>query len=113
MSENSTVACRDFAAARHSRRVLLTAGAVAGGSLSLARLLKAESAGELRASTAKNCIFLFQFGGPSQFESFDPKPEAPLEIRGEFDAIQTSNPALRIGEHLPKLAAMAHRFALA
>ncbi len=55
---------------------------------------------------------LFQFGGPSQFESFDPKPEAPAEIRGEFSPIATSNPELRICEYLPKLAGLAHKFAL-
>jgi hypothetical protein len=55
---------------------------------------------------------LFQFGGPSQFESFDPKPDAPAEIRGEFGTIPTSNPDLRVCEYLPRLAGMAQKFSL-
>jgi uncharacterized protein (DUF1501 family) len=97
---------------RLSRRSLVCAGALAGSGLSLAGLLRAEATGLSRAATAKSCILLFQFGGPSHLDTFDPKPEAPAEIRGEFAVIATRNPDLRICEHLPRLAERADRFAL-
>jgi hypothetical protein len=55
---------------------------------------------------------LFQFGGPSQFETFDPKPNAPAEIRGEFKPIPSSVPGVLVSEHLPRLAKLAHKYAL-
>jgi hypothetical protein len=54
-------------------------------------------------------ILIMLEGGMSQYESWDPKPEAPREIRGEFGAIAASLPSLRIGEHLPRMAAVVHR----
>jgi hypothetical protein len=61
---------------------------------------------------ARACILIFQWGGPSQLDTWDPKPEAPEEIRGEFAAIATRLPGLRISEHFPRLAAQAHRLAI-
>ncbi len=58
------------------------------------------------------CIVVFYYGGPSQLETFDPKPEAPAEIRGEFASIATSAPGVRICEHLPRLARLMNRVAL-
>lgn len=58
---------------------------------------------------AKSCILIWQDGGPSHFETFDPKPEAPIEIRGEFAAISTKIPGVQFSEHLPKLAAIADK----
>jgi hypothetical protein len=55
-------------------------------------------------------IFLFLFGGPSQLETFDMKPEAPRELRGPFSSIRSRTPELRICEHLPKLADISHKF---
>ncbi len=98
--------------ARVSRRSVVCAGALAGSGLTLADFLRAEGERLPGEATAKSCIMLFQFGGPSHIDTFDPKPEAPAEIRGEFAAIATSNPALRISEHLPLLAKRADRFAL-
>jgi hypothetical protein len=57
-------------------------------------------------------IVLLLEGGISQFESWDPKPEAPLEVRGSFGTIATTNPDLRIGEHLPLLARQAHLYSV-
>src|SRR5262249_13795432 len=51
-------------------------------------------------------------GGPSQYETFDPKPDAPLEYRGTFRPLQTNVPGIEICEHLPLLARQAHRYAL-
>ena len=59
-----------------------------------------------------SCIVFFLDGGPSHLDTFDPKPEAPAEIRGEFGAIDTSVPGIRISEHLPLLAQQAENYAL-
>src|SRR5438045_522422 len=53
---------------------------------------------------AKACILLFMYGSPSQLETFDPKPEAPLEIRGELGCIPSSVPGLNVCDRLPRLA---------
>jgi hypothetical protein len=61
---------------------------------------------------AKSVIVLLLEGGISQFESWDPKPDAPSEIRGSFGAIPTTNPDLRLGEYLPRTARQAHLFSV-
>lgn len=61
---------------------------------------------------AKACIFIFLSGGLAQHESFDPKPLAPADVRGEFGTINTQTPGVHFSEHLPLLAAMSNRFAL-
>ncbi|MFO0950570.1 MAG: DUF1501 domain-containing protein [Isosphaeraceae bacterium] len=53
---------------------------------------------------AKSCILLFPYGSPPQHETFDPKPDAPAEVRGELDPIETSVPGLRVCEGLPRIA---------
>ncbi|MEZ6142797.1 MAG: DUF1501 domain-containing protein [Zavarzinella sp.] len=58
---------------------------------------------------AKSCIFIFAWGGPSQLDTLDPKPNAPEEIRGQFKPIATSIPGVQFSEHFPKLAKMADR----
>ena len=57
-----------------------------------------------------NCILIWMDGGPSHYESFDPKPDAPSEIRGEFKAISTKVPGVQFSECIPKLAAAADKF---
>jgi hypothetical protein len=66
----------------------------------------------LREAPAKAVVFIFQSGGPSQHETFDPKPDAPAEIRGDYGAIQTRLAGIHFCEHLPKLAAHVDRFSL-
>src|SRR5262249_38986401 len=61
---------------------------------------------------ARSVILVYTSGGQSQLETWDPKPDAPPEIRGEFDAVPTSVPGTFIGEHLPRLAQLAHRYAI-
>ena len=85
------------------RRILQAAGPGLLG-LGLPKLLAAQEATHAYPERAKSVIFLFLFGGPSQFETFDVKPDAPSEIRGPFQAIQTRTPGLHICEHLPRLA---------
>ena len=94
-----------------SRRQLLTAGGAGLLGLSLPQILAAESqAPTLGQGRAKSVIFLFLFGGPSQYETFDLKPDAPAEIRGPFLPIGCRTPGLLIGEHLPKLANVSDKF---
>jgi len=62
------------------------------------------------APRAKSILVLFAGGGQSQFETWDPKPHAPVEIRGAFGSIQTRVPGVRFCEHLPRLANLADRF---
>jgi hypothetical protein len=61
---------------------------------------------------AKSCIFLFLFGGPSQIDLWDMKPNAPPEIRGEFQSISTKVPGIHVCEHLPKLAQQMDKLCL-
>jgi Protein of unknown function (DUF1501) len=61
---------------------------------------------------AKSCIVLFLFGAPAHQDTWDLKPEAPREVRGEFRPIATSVPGIQVGEHIPRLAKMADRYAL-
>jgi hypothetical protein len=61
---------------------------------------------------AKACILIFNYGGPSHLETFDPKPDAPVEIRGEFKTRLTSLPGIAISEHLPRLAARTGRYTM-
>ncbi|MGD9855118.1 MAG: DUF1501 domain-containing protein, partial [Planctomycetaceae bacterium] len=61
---------------------------------------------------AKRCIFLFMWGGPSQLDTFDMKPEAPAEVRGEFDPIATPVPGLQICEHFRHLAPLMDKVAV-
>ncbi len=63
--------------------------------------------GSTASRKAKSVIVLLLEGGMSHFETWDPKPQAPKEIRGGFGQIATSNPALTIGEHMPRLARQA------
>ncbi len=62
------------------------------------------------AGTKVNCILIWMDGGPSHYETFDPKPGAPSEIRGEFKSIPTRVPGLHFSECLPRLADVADRF---
>lgn len=72
----------------------------------------AKSSLEASFGRAKNFIYLFLSGGPSQYETFDPKPEAPAEIRGIYKPISTSVPGAHFCELLPKLAQSADKFAV-
>ncbi len=92
------------------RRRFLQASLMSGAVTSLAGLLRAESAVG-RSVSRKRVIFVHLDGGPPQLDMIDLKPEAPVEIRGEFSPIETSVPGISICEHLPKLASLAHRVA--
>lgn len=78
----------------------------------LARLRAADQGVAKPAKKAKSVIYIFLSGGLSQIDSFDMKPDAPSDIRGEFQPIATRTPGLRICEHLPELARRSDRWAL-
>lgn len=101
--------CPSFSAAhRWSRRTLLQVGALGG--LSLADLLAQEAAAGTKRETS--AILLWLTGGPSQFDSFDPKPDAPAEVRGPFTPIATTVDGIRFTEVFPKVAAHARKLAV-
>ena len=81
------------------------------GGLSLQQLLRAESQVGIRQSH-KSVIMIFLSGGPPHQDMVDLKPDAPVEVRGEFNPIRTKVPGIDICEHLPKLANMMDRFAV-
>jgi len=91
-----------------SRREFLRAGAVSAGVLggTLADLQAASPGVNLR------CILLFLVGGPSQLDTWDPKPNAPSNIRGPFKAIRTTVPGFQLAETFPLMAQRAERFAV-
>src|SRR5947209_711547 len=93
-----------------SRREVLTAGALGLGGLTLPQLLRAEAAAGIKSST-KAIINIHLDGGPPQLDMIDPKPDAPVEIRGEFRPIATKVAGLHVSELLPKIAGSADKFA--
>lgn len=99
--------CHTSQLGRLSRRQVLQAGTVPALSLSLPRLFAAQE-----SAREKSCIFIFQYGGLSQLDSWDPKPNGPSETRGPYRAIETSVPGFRVGELMPRLAQQADRYAV-
>lgn len=98
-----------------SRRELLQVGGLGVLGLSLADWMRAEErrpAGRATRATDKSCIFIFLEGGPSQLETFDPKPMAPNDVRGPYGPIATSVPGTQICELLPMMAQRMHHCAL-
>ncbi len=100
-------------AGRLTRRELVQVGCSTALGLGLSTLLARRSrAAESGTPRARSVLFLFLFGGPSHLDTFDPKPEAPDECRGEFRPIETSVPGVQICEHLPRMAERMHHWAL-
>ncbi len=93
-----------------SRRELLRIGGATLLGLGLPGLLKAEA--EKAKPKIKSVILMFLEGGPAHQDTWDMKPDAPEQIRGEFKPIETTVPGLLFCEHLPMLAKQAHHFAL-
>jgi uncharacterized protein (DUF1501 family) len=94
-----------------SRREFMKIGAVSVLGLTLPDLLRARAA-SADSGREISCILLWMSGGPSHLDTFDPKPEAPQEIRGEFKAIATNVPGIQLTEHLPKLAKQMDKFTI-
>src|SRR5262249_47215685 len=94
------------------RREFLRAGALSLFGLGLPTLLQAQAATGGSRRPARACILLFMWGGPAQQDTWDPKPDAPVDYRGEFRPIPTTVPGVRVGEHLPRLARHTDQLAL-
>ncbi len=95
---------------RIERRQFLRVGAIGAG-LTLADYLRLRGE-ETPASSKRSAIFVFMEGAPSHQDTFDLKPNAPLEVRGEFAAVDTNAAGVKICEHLPQLALRADKFAV-
>jgi len=85
-------------------------GALIGGGLVDALRLRANAA--VAGARPTGCIMIWMDGGPSHYETFDPKPDAPAEIRGKFAAIETAVPGVRFAEPMKRLAAIADKLAI-
>ncbi len=98
------------------RRDFLKVGALGGVGLTLANYLRLAEAGAVTTGPGKGkataAIFVNLGGGPTHMDTFDLKPDAPAEYRGEFNPIDTNVPGVRFCEHLPKLAKCADKFAI-
>jgi hypothetical protein len=104
---------------RLTRRELLRIGGLGAFGLSLPNLLQARETAPIGVpptdktfGRAKNIIFLYLAGGPPQHETFDPKPDAPLDIRGPFRPISTNVPGIQFCELLPRTARIADKLAV-
>ena len=95
----------------HTRRNFLKSSIGLTG-LTVPSLLSLISKAGTQAPKAKSCIVLYTWGGMSHYESFDPKPDAPSDIRGEFKAIPTATPGIQFCEHLPLLAKHTEKMAI-
>ncbi len=100
-----------------TRRRLVQLGAGGYLGLNLGGVWRAEAASGSSAVLSgglkplKACILVFYYGGPSHLDTYDLKPEAPSEVRGDFQPIETSVPGLYVCEHLPKMARQMHHVA--
>src|SRR5262249_26018476 len=96
-----------------TRRDFLHAGTLGAIGLSLPMLsaLRAQGAVD-KAKDERSCIMIFNLGAPSQIDTWDPKPEAPREVRGPFKVIKTNNPDIQITEIFPQMAKHADKFSL-
>jgi hypothetical protein len=88
-------------------------GSLLGGGLVDAMRLRSLAAADNEVkATAKSCILIWLDGGPTHYETFDPKPKAPAEFRGEFGAIATKVPGVFFSEHMKRLAAIMDKLAV-
>ena len=95
-----------------SRRDILRIGGIGllGAGLGLPELVRA--ANSTTGGKAKSCIVLFLMGGPPQHSTWDPKPDAPTEIRGEFGPIETNVPGVRVSSLFPRIARHADKLCI-
>jgi uncharacterized protein (DUF1501 family) len=93
-----------------TRRDFLRATAASATALAFAGPATARA--PLALGTAKSCIFINMVGGPAHLDTFDPKPDAPADVRGPFRPIQTKVPGIHLSELFPKLAKLADKFSL-
>jgi hypothetical protein len=119
MSHNHSSACQSFhAAAKLTRRNLLTVGGLGLLGLTMPKILQAADPKAAKAALnkiaprANSVIFLYQFGGPSHIDMFDMKPDAPEGIRGPHKPIRSVVPEMPVSEHLPRVAKIMDKVTL-
>jgi len=95
-----------------TRRDVIKIGALGALGLNLPGYLRLAQANEVAPAKGKSAIFVFLGGGPSHMDTFDMKPDAPVEYRGEFKAINTNVAGIQICEHLPNLAKCADKYTI-
>ena len=97
-----------------SRRQLLSVGGIGMLGLTLPELLRAKESQSIQApaASATSCIFLCLYGGASQIDTWDMKPDAPAEYRGPYKPIATATPGIRITELMPRLARLSENYCL-
>jgi Protein of unknown function (DUF1501) len=95
-----------------TRRELLRVGGLAFGGLTLAHVLRMRAQATPDAGRGKSVIMIWLRGGPSHIDSYDMKPQAPTEIRGEFRPIRTNVPGIQICEHMPQQARIMDKLAV-
>lgn len=113
MSKSSNY--QSLTAHAHPRRWLLQSGMSAIGGLSLTQMMSLQAASGVTASPTadrKSVILFWLSGGPSQLDMWDPKPDAPAEIRGPYGSIPTKLPGVRFSEHLPLQASIADKLSI-
>ncbi len=103
--------CAGFRQATFARRELLKIGGLGMLGLTLPGLLRAEGQSG-RKARAKSVILLHQYGGPSQTDTFDMKPEAPAEIRGDYKPIPTNAPGIIVCDQLPGMTRVANKLTI-
>lgn len=116
-SRRDRIGCEDFhralATERLSRRGLLKAGVLGMTGLGLPQLLRAaDTHSDANAKRKNSVILLWMRGGPAQHETWDPKPDAAEEYRGEFGHINTSVPGIIVNEFLPRSARIMHKWSI-
>lgn len=97
---------------RSRREFLLQAGSIATLGLTLPMLLRSQAAAQASQAPAKNCILVWTRGGTSHHDTFDPKPDASDEVRGEFKFIDTALPGIKFTDQVPTFAKEMKQFAL-
>ncbi|MFQ5732682.1 MAG: DUF1501 domain-containing protein, partial [Planctomycetaceae bacterium] len=98
----NTDGCGEFQAFAHTRRDVIKAGMLGTLGFGLADLLALKArAADVKRSPVKSVILLQKYGAPSHVDLWDMKPNAPVEIRGEFQSIATDIPGYRVCEHMP------------
>ena len=95
-----------------SRRDCLKLGLGALCGAGFVDLLRLKARASTDTAVARSVILIWMDGGPTHYETFDPKPNAPAEIRGEFQPIATRTPGMHFSEHMQKLAAISHKLAI-
>lgn len=107
--------CSEFRQHLLSRRGILQAGMLGMTGISLADVLRADAqaaAAGRKTNKLNSVMILWMRGGPSQIDTWDPKPEGPVEIRGEFAPISTNVPGIQLSEHLPRSAKMMDKWSI-